>query len=362
MAGNEAEVSTPLLENIQNQPAALAAIAAYHGGEGRGALERAALLLESKRRIILSGMGASLFSCIPLHYALAAQGKQVTTVETAELLYFLPSLIDSDTAIVLVSRSGESIEVTKLLPLARERGATLIGVVNVPGSTLAGRVDQVIVVQSPADQLVAIQTYTTTVAMFALLAAILADKSDKSPTAELTATVEIMRHWVPTCIAASSKWTDFLTGEWPLYLMGRGSSLGAVSEGVLLMHETAKASAIGMSVPQFRHGPVEVTDTRFRGIVIGTQPDTRDLDASLVEDLTRMQGQVRWLGPKVGNKDLPQLCGWPEGVPDRFRPVIEVVPLQMAAYRKAELRGVHPGDFRWAPLVTDTEAGFSIPS
>ena len=75
----------------------------------------------------------------------------------------------------------------------------------------------------------------------------------------------------------SETWRPFLESEAPLYLLGRGASLGAVSEGVLLMHETAKASAVGMQAGQFRHGPVEVVDSHFRAIIFGTQTATAEL-------------------------------------------------------------------------------------
>jgi len=112
------------------------------------------------------------------------------------------------------------------------------------------------------------------------------------------------------------------------------------------MHETAKAPAIGMSVPQFRHGPVEVTDGRFRGVVLAADRATFELDQALAEDLIRMGGKTRLLTLR--------------DIPERFVPVAEVVPLQIAAYRKAELNGVRPGDFRWAPLITTSETGFGI--
>ena len=348
-------MSTPLLENILNQPRALAAVAGYQAGEGRAALELAAALLRGKKRIIVSGMGASLFACYPFQYSLAGRGFEVTTVETAELLYFPPSSIDQDTAVILVSRSGESVEVTKLLPLLRARGATVIGVVNVAGSALRAGADQAIVIGSPSDQLVAIQTYTGTVAVFALLAAAMTSEWEEAQR-ELAATLDALEAWLPLCVSESSQWSEFLGGSWPLYILGRGAATGSVLEGVLLMHETAKAPAVGMSVAQFRHGPVEVTDERFRAVVIGTQAATRELDRALVHDLGKMGGESRWIGPAATGA-VP-LCEWPRATAERFSGIVEVIPLQMAAYRKAELNGVRPGDFRWAPLVTTSEAGF----
>ena len=350
---------TPLLSNILNQPESLRAVAAYQFGDGWHALVRAAALLQSKKRVVLSGMGASFHACVPLQYTLSALGIHAAAIESAELLYFLPAAIDHDTAVILVSRSGESVEVTKALPLLRERSATVIGVINVPDSKLAREADQAIVLQSPSDQMVAIQSYTATLLVFALLSAVISGEADEAK-AELAHAIDLLADFVPSWVGASEGWSEFLS-QAPLYLLARGSALGAVQEGVLLMHETAKAPAIGLSVAQFRHGPVEVVDSSFRAIVIGTAAATREFDIELAKDLGRMGGQARWLGPDAEQHDLEPLCSWPSAMPSRFTSIAEIIPLQLAAYRNAELRGVHPGEFRWAPLITKTEAGFSVP-
>jgi glucosamine--fructose-6-phosphate aminotransferase (isomerizing) len=274
-------------------------------------------------------------------------------------LYFLPQLIDNDTAVVLVSRSGESVEVVRLLSKLKQSGASILAIVNVPASTLAAEASHKIVMNSPADQLVAIQTYVATLVVFALVEAAMLGELELAK-ADLQTTAELFAELVPECVTASEQWTEYLQGDHPLYLLGRGSAMGAVAEGVLLMHEIAKSPAVGMSAAQFRHGPVEVTDRRFRGIVMGTQPATAQLDAALADDLSKMGGQIRWIGPEIDGASVVPLLHWPANMPARFAGILETLPLQLAAYRKAELHGITPGSFRWAPAVTTSEAGFAV--
>jgi glucosamine--fructose-6-phosphate aminotransferase (isomerizing) len=333
-----AQVSTPLLGNILNQPKALEMVAGH-----LGTLQEAADFLKPARRIVLSGMGASHFACIPFLHQLAAAGLDVVCVETAELLYFSTLKLSRDTAVVLVSRSGESIEVIKLLDRLERDEIPVLGIVNVPDSTLARRANRCIWLGSPSDQLVAVQTYTSTWAAFALLAAALAGELDAAKE-ELAATIQFLETSIPKWVEGRGEWHSFLDGHSPVYFVGRGPAMGAVHEGVLLMHETAKFPAVGMTVPQFRHGPVEVVDANFRAVVIGTQGDTIGLDLLLVDDIKAMGGQARWLAPSA--------------VPVRFAAIAETIPLQILAYTKAELRGLRPGDFRWATAVTSTESGF----
>ena len=214
-------MSTPLLENILHQPEAVRAVAEYQLGAGRENLLRTAELLRSKKRILLSGMGASCFACLPLYYRLLQRGWEITVVETSELLYFLPSSIDKDMAALLVSRSGESVEVTKLLPVLKQRGSAIVGIVNVPGSTLNSEADEAIVMNSPADQFAAIQTYTATLVVLALLEAALFNELDVAQ-AELQTTADLLIRFVPECVKESEGWRGFLEGNRPIYLLGRG--------------------------------------------------------------------------------------------------------------------------------------------
>jgi glutamine---fructose-6-phosphate transaminase (isomerizing) len=278
-------------------------------------------------------------------------------------LYSYAPTLNENTAVILVSRSGETVEVTKLLRIleGRNAGVGVVGVTNVPGSTLGTASTQSIDVHSPPDQLVAIQSYTATVIVLFLLGAAFCDELNSNLRSELDLTANALSAWIPECFKTSSAWDSFFEARSPLYLLGRGASLASVAAGVLVLHEVAKAPAVGMSAADFRHGPVEVVDDQFHGIIFGSQRGTASLNAALAEDLGGMKGDVRWIGPPVVGRKLALLCPWPANVPDRFASVFEIVPLQIAAYRLAEKRGVVPGEFRHAPVVTVSETGFSGP-
>src|SRR4051812_44197560 len=124
MVEQEGEMTFPLAENILAQPEAIRTVAAYQFGEGKDALLESSALLRS-RRIILSGMGGSLSACIPVAHYLASKGVLAPVIETSELLYSYAPTVDENTAVILVSRSGETVEATKLLPILKERKASV---------------------------------------------------------------------------------------------------------------------------------------------------------------------------------------------------------------------------------------------
>ncbi|HEX3685755.1 MAG TPA: SIS domain-containing protein [Bryobacteraceae bacterium] len=354
-------MNPPLAENILAQVDALRAIRSHHFSSGREALVRAAELLRLSKRIILSGMGGSLFACIPLSYFFASRGVFAPVVETSELAHFYAASLDADTGVILVSRSGESVEATNLLTLLKQAHCKVIGVVNVPGSTLARNATQTVSVGSPADELVAIQTYIGTIVTLLLLgAAYFLDLYGAIKT-ELDASIEALSGWVPECFHWSGGWPSFFASAAPLYVLGRGASLASVGAGALLFHEVAKMPSVGMSAAQFRHGPVEVMNEQFRTVVFGSQAVSREIDYALAQDLMNANSNVRWIGPAMAHGRVPQLYSWPEGLPERFAPLAEIIPMQIAAFRTAQWLGIPLGRFRYAPMVTVSETGFNIP-
>ncbi len=348
---------TPLYQNILDQPKSLERVAAYQLGAGRPALIEASRLMRGARQVVLTGMGSSFFACFPLSCYLAAHGIPARMVETSELLHFDRKTLKPDSVLVLVSRSGETIEALRLLEFLRDERVPVVGVTNEEGSTLARQAASPILVGSARDQLVAAQTYTGTLAALLLLGAAVADELNERASDLALVSGELARCLEP-CAHESQLWREFLDTPAPVYLLGRGASLASVFEGALLFHEVAKTPAVGMSAGQFRHGPVEVTGAAFRGIVFGSQAATLELDVALARDLARMGGKVGWIGQSSRDPNDFALCRWPSEVSDFFAPLLEIAPVMLASYRLAEWRGIAPGQFRFATLVTGSEVAF----
>lgn len=329
-----------VLRDIHNQPASLTRVIAHQFGDGAADLRAAAAILRQARRVVFTGMGSSLFASIPAACFLSSRGIAAETVETSELLYFHGRSLAPDTAVVLVSRSGETVEITRLLPSLKQAGIPFIAVTNEPGSSLARDAANTILVKSDPDKLIAIQTYTGTLTALLLLAAAVVDVP-LSPAPLVPAVAEAVRR----SLDEKGQWASFLSEARVVYLLGRGPSLASVHEGALLFNEAARTPSVPISVAQFRHGPVEVIDERFRAVVFSSGGPTADLDRSLASDVESLGGRVR-----ISSGD---------GAPFPFAPVLEIVPVEVAVCAMAEARGFEPGNFRFATQVTSTETGFA---
>lgn len=344
-----------LLKDIQAQPESLAAVLDYHRGPGKNALATAASLLHAHRRVVLTGMGASLFACLPLEYLLCEHGIDASVIESAELLHYRQQACDG-AVVVLVSRSGESVEIARLTAALRGR-VPLIGVTNDDASALGQQADCRLDIRSRPDEMVAIQTYTGTVLSLLLLgAATVGEFSGMS--AEVESALSHLPGLIAGNLRAIGSWDDFLAARTPVYLLGRGPSCGSTLEGALLFNETAKAPAAGMPAGSFRHGPVELVDEEFSGIVFAPAGRTRALNLTLARDLQRFGGKVRVIGPEDADVAGLTLNAVPP-VSECVAPLLEIIPVQFAALRLAQLRGLKVGSFRFTPQVTRDEAAFA---
>jgi glucosamine--fructose-6-phosphate aminotransferase (isomerizing) len=271
------------------------------------------------------------------------------------LLHFLHAAY-RDALWIVVSRSGESVEVAKLLAL-RTPGQKVVGVTNEPASLLAREADVTLLVASLADEMVAIQSYTGTLATLHILSGAVQNCLAACAT-DFAARVPQFAEVIDSCLENPQIWDDFLDAQCPVHLLARGPSMASALEGALLFNETAKHPAVGMAMASFRHGPVEVVDGNYRGFVFAPEAPTRGLNLGLAQDLKEFGGAVTVIGPVTGEAADLRWAAIPSS-PEAVAPLFEIIPIQVAALRMAQLRGIRPGSFRYAPQVTTDEARFS---
>ncbi|HEX4583820.1 MAG TPA: SIS domain-containing protein [Burkholderiaceae bacterium] len=337
--------------DIRSQPASLARVLDQQCGAGRAQLRQAAALLRRSKRVVITGIGASLNAAIPLEIFLSSHGIGTCSVEAGELLHYRSTAFQ-DTTVAVISRSGESIEIALLLEALRGR-VPIVGVTHEISSTLARGADVALEVCSLPDEMVAIQSYTGTLLALYLLGMETVDQLDPGRRAAHELLSGFAR-WTDTQLQAMRDWDGFLASDSFIHLLGRGPSCATAWEGALLFGEVAKSPAIAMAVASFRHGPIEVVDRGFRGFVFAPAGTTRDLNIGLATDVMRFGGSVRLIGPTgVDGHGLPWINT--PSCPDILAPLVEIVPIQVAAMRLAELRGIVPGSFRYITQITRDE-------
>jgi glucosamine--fructose-6-phosphate aminotransferase (isomerizing) len=346
-----------MMAKIRSQEESLVRVVDHQYGDGSDSLIRAADLLRSGRQIVITGMGASLFAALPLESQLCSLGIRAVAIEAGELLHYRHKAY-RDAVVLMVSRSGESVEIARLLALFKG-SQPVIGVSNIPESLLGREADIAISIASMNDDVVALQTYTGTLLTLYLLGKAVEEQLSAAQ-AEVEALLPRFADLIDSSLKDIGQWNDFLRPGTSLYLLGRGYSCASTLEGALLFHEVAKSPAVPMASASFRHGPVEVVDASFRGLVFAPVGAGQKLNLALARDVVRFGSQVRVLGPaNVAASEVPHI-ELPE-TSEMLAPLCEIIPIQVAALRLAEMRGIVPGSFRFAPAIALDEENFSQP-
>ncbi len=327
-----------MLQDILAQADSLERLLEYQSGEGRPMLERAADAIQSAKKVVITGMGASLYTAMSMAFRLQTSGRAAIVIESGDLLHFGGELA-RDSVVIAVSRSGETVEILRLLPQLVKAGAFVVGITNEPGTSLARDANIPVLVHSMRDESVAVQTYTGTTTVSLILAALVAGEN---PWAGAAAVPGLLRCTLSEERSTMETWAQFFRGASVVYILARGASVASACEGALLLNETAKLPSVALPAGGFRHGPVEVVNEEFRGVLLSSDSRSRALDDALSSSLARMGGLVRMIHAQEGT----------------FAPVIEIVPLQFAAYAAALDRGVVPGRFRYVSVVTTSETEF----
>lgn len=337
------------LRDILDQPSALAAT--LKRLDIPKELETlAARLREGKiKRIALTGMGASFYALHPVFLQLNTHGYTAVAIETSELIHSLERWFDAETLIVAVSQSGASAEVVRLL---EENGgrAAIVGVTNDAGSPLAAGAVASILTQAGSESSVSCKTYVTALMALHVLAGCFCEWEASRTREELAQTEAAAAAYLGQWRGHVSQMAGELGGIRDLFLLGRGASLAASGAGALIVKESVRLHAEGMSGAAFRHGPLEMVNRETFGAIFAGAETTRDLQARLLEDTRQAGGRAGWIaeGDDGGAWKLPRTAA---GV----RHILEILPVQMITLALAAEAGIEAGRFGRISKITTTE-------
>ena len=344
---------THFLDDILRQPEELHRAFDYLCRAGQSTLQTAANAVRKARHVYLTGMGSSwhaALSVAPIFYRAASP---VYMLDAGELLEF--ATLSPAAVVIVISRSGRSVEVVNLLAKARESGAVVIGISNSPSGALAQEAQIALVVPTKQDHAISVNTYSTLAAAAGALASATVSSFDVNLAASLVASVAEAEPRIADWRKQIADSTWFACGK-VTYFLGRGGALGSCHEARLLWEEGAKSPATALGTGSFRHGPQEMVtqDVRF-GLWIDAHR-MREQDLSVARDLRRLGASVMLIG-----QDLPERAGdlvfqIPSIAPD-WQFLIDIIPAQLAAEHLARLQGVDCDSFRICSYVVDGEFG-----
>ena len=296
------------------------------------------------RRVILTGMGGSFHALYPLFFSLNRAGVSTLLLETSELIHSMPQAIDANTLLVVLSQSGRSAEVIRLLDM--RGGARTIGITNHADADLARRADAVVPTQAGEEFSVSCKTYVASLLALQWLRVVLCQMEP----------VDQLQQAAPAAERYLKDWRDHVQFLWSemegiddVFLVGRGDSLATAGTGGLILKESAKFHAEGMSSAAFRHGPFEMTGPGVFVLAFSGEGSAARLNKGLVDDVRNAGGRAALVGPDAAAAyRLPS--PW-----SLATPILEILPVQMLSLALAARGNHQPGKFRLITKVTTVE-------
>lgn len=304
-------------------------------------------------RIVLTGMGSSLHALYPLQLALINAGHLAVAVETAELVHAQIALLTPSTLLVVVSQSGRSAEIVRLLERLVERRRKhlgpprVIGVTNSVDSPLAQKCETVVLLRAGEEFSVSCKTYLATLAALHWLGVVLDNGDESAARSTLLDGADEVARYLAEWTSLLSQVPSAISGANHLFLTGRGASLAAVSTGALILKESVRIHAEGMSSPAFRHGPLEMIRSDVAVVIFAGDPATAALNEQLAKDIRAAGGHATLISEHEPAGVFRLAAG-----PAEIRPLLEMLPLQMISLALAVKQQREPGRFERASKIT----------
>jgi glutamine---fructose-6-phosphate transaminase (isomerizing) len=299
---------------------------------------------------VLTGMGASYHALHPLHLQLTSKGATSFMVETSELLHYQSGILESPkTLIVVVSQSGQSAEIVRLLRFNRKR-CPVVAITNTAESPLASQADAVILTEAGVEFSVSCKTYISALLALQWLGGVLLGDNLLRARKRLMRAGSVAHDYLATWQEKVRELTVATRGVQHIFLVGRGPSLAAAATGALIVKESTHCNAEGMSSAAFRHGPMEMVGKNTFVFVFSGERKTRSLNDRLVEDIRQCGGRA----DTIGEHARLQCCRIATN-DSLLRPMLEILPVQMLTLALALAQDREPGRFARISKVTSTE-------
>ena len=247
--------------------------------------------------------------------------------------------LSEDSTILAISQSGETLDLINAAKIAKSRGAKINAIVNVKGSSLARLSDKNIFMNvGPEICVLSTKSYTAQVAILMLLASSLIKKPNESKQ-EIE---EIVRHIYYLTSESARKHTkelsQILRYSNHIFTIGRGRDYATAMEAALKIKEVSYIHAEGFAGGEIKHGPIAMIEHGTPCIVFVPNKNNQDILSNAQELKSRGAFIIG-----ISEKKDEVFDYWIKVLgPDKFSPILRIIPIQALSYYLAIMKGLDP--------------------
>ncbi len=299
------------------------------------------------KRLILTACGTAFHASLVGEFLFEQLARIPSETEYASEFRYRNPIIQDGTVVIAISQSGETLDTYAAVEEAKERGATVLGIVNVVGSSIARATDAGIYLHvGPEIGVASTKAFTAQVAVLTMLAIELGrrkhlgfDEANRLME-ELTqipdkiSSILTQSEHIKEIAAANIDKNNWL-------FLGRGFNYPVALEGALKLKEISYIHAEGLPAAEMKHGPIALIADGMPAVFIATAGPQYEKIIGNISEVKARGGKIIVVATE-GDENIKEHADHLITIPDApelIQPMLTVVPLQLMAYHAAVLRG-----------------------
>ncbi|MBS1942617.1 MAG: glutamine--fructose-6-phosphate transaminase (isomerizing) [Bacteroidetes bacterium] len=300
------------------------------------------------KRILIVACGTSWHAGMVGEYLFEEFARIPVEVEYASEFRYRNPVINEGDIVIAISQSGETADTLAAIELAKGRGATIIGICNVVGSSIA-RVTHAgsYTHAGPEIGVASTKAFTAQVTLLTLMALMIGHRKgtiDGARFQELLVELDAIPSKVEKVLKTEAQVkyiADIYKDARNALYLGRGYSFPVALEGALKLKEISYIHAEGYPAAEMKHGPIALIDEEMPVIVIATKGASYEKVVSNIQEVKARKGKVIAIVTEGDTtvKGIADHCIEIPASPDALVPLLAVVPLQLLSYHIAVMRG-----------------------
>jgi glutamine---fructose-6-phosphate transaminase (isomerizing) len=317
--------------------------------EGVARLDGLNLVLQELRqinRIIFAACGTSWHAALVGEYMIEEMTGISVEVEYASEFRYRNPIIDPHTLVFVISQSGETADTLAALREAQRKGATVLGICNAVGSSIARETHGGVYLHAgPEIGVASTKAFTSQLTVIALITLLLGRMRRISHADGMTIAQALTI--IPDQIKKILKQNDAIKEIAKKYFhhnnflyLGRSFHFPVALEGALKLKEISYIHAEGYPAAEMKHGPIALIDKDMPSVIIALKDSIYDKVISNIQEVKSRGGKIIAIaseGDKEIRKHAHHVIHIPQTIP-MLSPLLSVIPLQLLAYHIAALR------------------------
>jgi glucosamine--fructose-6-phosphate aminotransferase (isomerizing) len=314
-----------------------------------GGIEAYKNKIYNAKRIIIVACGTSWHSGLIGEYLFEDLARIPVEVDYASEFRYRNPILNEDDVVIAISQSGETADTLAAIELAKEKGATVVGICNVVGSSIARITDTGVYTHSgPEIGVASTKAFTGQVMILTIMAMKIAYEKGRMSRDEFHAGLEgleLIPKKIGECLTCNDQ-IEVISSQFKdasnfLYL-GRGYNFPVALEGALKLKEISYTHAEGYPAAEMKHGPIALIDEEMPCVFIATNKSSYEKILSNMQEVKARSGKIiSVVNPEMKEK-MAEVSDYMIEIPSTLEyltPLLSIIPMQLLSYHIAVMRG-----------------------